>query len=166
MKIDMIKTLVLAAGLLLSAVVPAAAQEEPSAGELAAIRELLEVSRARENFIRGMELGMAAGGLTQMSDEVRQVMRDFMDEHFSYAEMEPHFIGAYADQFTEEEIRAFTAFYRTPAGMRMVERTPELGLAIQQATMGRMMELMPELMERAMEAAQDADPAPGSGRKS
>ncbi len=162
----MMKTLLLAACLLLGAAVPAAAQEEPSAGELAAIRELLEVSRARENFIRGMELGMAAGGLTQMGDEVRQVMRDFMDEHFSYAEMEPQFIKAYADQFTEAEIRAFTAFYRTPAGMRMVERAPELAMAIQQATMGRMMELMPQLMERMMEAAEDDGEAPGSGRKS
>ncbi|HYW12889.1 MAG TPA: DUF2059 domain-containing protein [Longimicrobium sp.] len=162
----MIKTLVLAAGLLLAAAAPAAAQEEPSAGEMAAIRELLEVSRARENFIRGMELGMAAGGLTELDDNLRKVVRDFMDEHFAYAELEPQFIQAYADQFTEAEIRAITAFYRTPAGMRMVERTPELGIAIQQATMGRMMELMPELMERVMEAAQEAGEAPGTGRDS
>lgn len=162
----MMKTLMLAAALLLGAALPAAAQDEPSAGEMAAIRELLEVSRTRENFIRGMELGMEAGGLMELDDNIRKVVRDFMDEHFAYAEIEPQFIQAYADQFTEEEIRAFTAFYRTPAGMRMVERTPELAVAIQQATMGRMMELMPELMQRVMEAAEEQEEAPGSGRKS
>jgi hypothetical protein len=162
----MMKTLVLAAGLLLCAAAPAAAQEEPSAGEVAAIRELLEVSRTRENFIRGMELGMEAGGLMELDDEIRAVVRGFMDEHFAYDEIEPDFIRAYADQFTEDEIRAFTAFYRTPAGMRMIERTPELALAVQQATMGRMMELMPELMERVMEAAEDDADRPGNAIKS
>ena len=161
----MMKTLILAASLLLGAALPAAAQEEPSASEMAAIRELLEVSRTRENFIRGMELGMEAGGAMELDDNVRKVLREFMDEHFAYSDIEPQFIKAYADQFTEDEIRAFTAFYRTPAGMRMVERTPELAIAIQQATMGRMMELMPELMRRVMEAVQEEGKT-GSGRDS
>ncbi len=160
------KMLILAAVLLLCAAVPAAAQEEPSPGELAAIREMLEVSRTRENFIRGMELGMEAGGMMEMDDRMRKVVRDFMDEHFSYEELEPDFIRAYAEQFTEEEIRAMTAFYRTPAGARFAERTPELTVAVQQATMGRMMELMPQLMERLMEAAEEAEAAPAQASES
>lgn len=160
------KKLILAAALLLCAAVPAAAQEEPSAGEVAAIREMLEVSRTRENFIRGMELGMEAGGMMQLDDRMRKAVRDFMDEHFSYEELEPDFIRAYADQFSEEDIRAMTAFYRTPAGARFVERTPELTIAVQQATMGRMMELMPELMQRLMEAEEEAQAAPNAGSES
>ena len=154
--------LILAAALLLCAAVPAAAQEEPSPGEVAAIREMLEVSRTHENFIRGMELGMEAGGMMKLDERTRKVVRDFMGEHFSYEAIEPDFIRAYADQFTEDEIRAITAFYRTPAGARFVERTPELTTAIQQATMGRMMGLMPELMQRLMEAAEEAEASPGS----
>ena len=110
----MMRTLLVAAVLAVCAAVPAAAQEEPSPGEVAAIREMLEVSRTRENFIR-----------------------------------------AYAEQFTEDEIRAFTVFYRTPAGARFVERTPELGIAIQRITMERLTEALPQLMERMMEAAED-----------
>jgi hypothetical protein len=156
----------MAAALLLCAAVPAAAQEEPTAGELAAVRELLEVSRTRENFIRGMELGMEAGGMMELTDELRQVIRGFMDEFFAYEELEPEFIRIYTDQFTEEEVRAITAFYRTPAGMRMVERTPEITAAIQVITMQRMQEHMPVLMERVMEAMEDEEPAAGSGSKS
>jgi hypothetical protein len=162
----MMKTLILAAVLLACAAVPAAAQEEPSPGEVAAIREMLEVSRTRENFIRGMELGMEAAGMTEMDSRMRKAVRDFMDEHFSYEELEPDFIRAYADQFTEEEIRALTAFYRTPAGARFVERTPELTTAVQQATMGRMMDLMPQLMQRLMEAAEESEAAPAKASES
>lgn len=162
----MMRMLILAAGLLLCAAAPAVAQEEPSAGEVAAIREMLEASRARENFIRGLELGMEAGGMMELDERMRKVVRDFMDEHFSYEQIEPDFIRAYADQFTEDEVRAFTAFYRTPAGTRFVERTPELSVAIQQATMGRMMQLMPQLMQSLTEAAEEAEAAPASGSKS
>lgn len=152
----MMRTLLVAAALAVCAAVPAAAQEEPSPGEVAAIREMLEVSRTRENFIRGMELGMAqGGGMVQIDGRMREVLREFMDEHFSYEELEPDFIRAYAEQFTEDEIRAFTAFYRTPAGARFVERTPELGIAIQRITMERLTEALPQLMQRMMEAAED-----------
>jgi uncharacterized protein len=160
------KTLILAAALLLCAAVPAAAQEEPSAGELAAVREFLEVSRARETFIRALELGMEQGGMMELTDELRQVIRGFMDEFFTYEELEPEFIRVYTEQFTEDEVRAITAFYRTPAGMRLVERTPELTVAIQAVTMQRMQEHMPVLMQRIMEAMEDEEPAPGAGSKS
>jgi hypothetical protein len=161
------KTLILAAALLLCAAVPAAAQEEPSAGELAAVREFLEVSRARENFIRAMELGMEQqGGMMELTDELRQVIRGFMDEFFTYEELEPEFIRVYTEQFTEQEVRAITAFYRTPAGMRLVERTPELTVAIQAVTMQRMQANMPVLMQRIMEAMEDDEPAAGAGSKS
>jgi hypothetical protein len=160
------KKLILAAALLLCAAVPAAAQEEPSASEIAAVRELLEVSRTRENFIRAMELGMEQGGMMELTEELRQVVRGFMDEFFAYDELEPEFIRIYTEQFTEEEMRAMTAFYRTPVGMRMIERTPELTVALQAMTMERMQEHMPELMERVMKAMEDDEPAPGAGSKS
>src|SRR4028118_1499476 len=112
-----VRSMVLALALLAA---PAAAQPEPSASEAAAIRELLEVSRSRETFIRSMELGMEEGGLGQLTPEVRKVVREFMDEHFRYEEMEPDLIGIYARLYTEEEIRGMTAISRRAPGRRMV----------------------------------------------
>src|SRR5688572_22684088 len=89
----------------LAAAAPAAAQPEPSAGEMAAVRELLEVSRTRDNFIRAMELGMAESGQMEMTPRMKQVLREFMDEHFRYEDMEPDFIRMYTELFTEAEIR-------------------------------------------------------------
>ncbi|HEU4885414.1 MAG TPA: DUF2059 domain-containing protein [Longimicrobium sp.] len=155
----MILALVLAAA-------PAAAQPEPTPGEVAAVRELLEVSRTRENFIRGMELGLEQGGIGEMTPEIRAVLREFMDEHFRYDEMEPDFIRMYADAFTEEEIRGLTAFYRTPIGQRVVETLPEIGAASQRIVMERLQSAMPELMQAMMEAMQAEEQKSGARPKS
>lgn len=147
------KKLLMMLAVALCAAVPAAAQE-PTASEAAAVRELLEVSRTRENFIRAMELGMEQGGMGEMTPEVRRVLREFMDEHFRYEDMEPEMIRMYAELYTEEEIRGMTAFYRTPLGQRMVETLPELSAASQRIAMERLQSVMPQLMQRLMEAMQ------------
>jgi uncharacterized protein len=146
-KLLMILALVLAA-------VPAAAQPEPTPGEVAAVRELLEVSRTRENFIRGMELGLEQGGMGEITPQIRAVLREFMDEHFRYEEMEPDFIRMYTDAYTEEEIRGLTAFYRTPLGQRLIETLPEISAASQRIVMERLQSVMPQLMQAMMEAMQ------------
>ena len=86
------KKLLMTLALLLACAVPAAAQPEPSAGEAAAVRDLLEASRTRENFIKAMELGMEQGGMGELTPRVRQVLREFMEEHFRYEDLEPEFI--------------------------------------------------------------------------
>jgi hypothetical protein len=156
----------LLAVLALLAAVPAAAQPEPSASEVAAIRELLEVSRTRENFIRGMELGMEQGGMGEITPEVRAVLREFMDEHFRYEEMEPDFIRMFADTYTEEEIRGLVAFYRTPLGQRMIETLPEITAASQRIVMERLQTALPELMQRMMEVMQEQEQKSGPTPKS
>ena len=130
---------------------PAAAQPEPSASEVAAVRELLEVSRSRESFIRAMELGMEESGMGELTPEVRKVVREFMDEHFRYEEIEPDLIAVYTRLYTEDEISGMTAFYRTPLGQRMVETSPELSVALQGTVQRRLQANMQQLVERIME---------------
>lgn len=149
-----IRSMVLALALFAA---PAAAQPEPSASEVAAVRELLEVSRTRENFIRAMELGMEQGGMGEMTPRIRAVLRQFMDEHFRYDEMEPDFIRMYTETFTEEEIRGLTAFYRTPVGQRAIETLPEISAASQRIVMQRLQSAMPELIRRMTEAMEEQE---------
>ena len=153
------KKLLMTLALTLLCAAPAAAQPEPSAGEIAAARDLLAASNTRENFIRAMELGMEQGGMGELTPAVRQVLREFMDEHFNYDDMEPDFIRMYTDLYTEEEIRGMTAFYRTPVGQRMVQTLPELSAASQRIVMERMQTAMPELMQRIMAAMQEPQAA-------
>jgi hypothetical protein len=150
---------------LLLAATPAAAQPEPTPGEMEAARELLQVSNTRDNFIRGLELGMEMAGMGELTPELQTALREFMDEHFRFEDMEPDFIRMYADLYTEEEIRGMTAFYRTPIGRRVVETMPDLMAASQRITQERMEAVMPQLMQRIMEVMEEeeeSDPAPKS----
>ncbi|HEX2206870.1 MAG TPA: DUF2059 domain-containing protein [Longimicrobium sp.] len=156
------KKLLMVLALAVCAAVPAAAQPEPSPGETAAVRELLQVSRTRENFIRAMELGMEQGGMGELTPQVQQVLRDFMDEHFRYEDLEPEFIRMYTELYTEEEIRGMTAFYRTPLGQRMIETLPELSAASQRIAQERLQAVMPQLMQAIMEAMEEPGPTPES----
>lgn len=143
------KKLLLMLALVLACAAPAAAQ--PSESEAAAVRELLEVTRSRENFIRAMELGMEQGGGVKLTPAVRTALRAFMAEHFRYEELEPDFIRMYTDLYTEEEIRGMIAFYGTPLGQRMIETLPELSAASQGIVQQRLQTAMPQLIERLME---------------
>ena len=163
------KKLSMALALVLAAAAPAAAQPgqgEPSASELAAARELLEVSRTRENFILAMELGMEQGGMGELTPEVRTVLREFMDEHFRFEDLEPEMIRLYADLYTEEEIRGMTAFYRTPLGQRMIETLPQLSAASTRIAQERLQTVMPQLIQRIMEVMEDEEQKPGAVPKS
>lgn len=130
---------------------PALAQEPATPGEVEAAREMLEASRSHENFVRGLALGIEQGS-NELTPRVRQVLHEFMEEHFRYEEMEPEFIRIYTELFTEEELRSFTAFYLSPAGQRMALLTPELQAATSRVATARMEELTPLLMERLMAA--------------
>jgi uncharacterized protein len=161
------KPLFIALALALAAAAPAAAQPEPSASEMEAVRELLEVSRTRETFIRSMELGMEQGSGGQLPPEVKQVLREFLDEHFRYEDLEPEFIRLYADLYTEEELRGMTAFYRTPIGQRVIATSPDLAVGSQRIAQERLQAVMPQLMELLMQAMdedeeEDEDPPAGS----
>ncbi|HEX6372812.1 MAG TPA: DUF2059 domain-containing protein [Longimicrobium sp.] len=138
---------------LVLAAAPAAAQPEPAESEMAAARELLEVSRSRENFIRGMEIGMEVG-MGQLTPELRTAVRQVLDEHFPYEDLEPGMARLYADIYTEAEIRAMTAFYRTPLGQRMIETLPELTAGSQRVAQERLQVVMPELVRRIQEVIQ------------
>jgi hypothetical protein len=150
---------------LMLAAAPAAAQPEPTPGEVAAVRELLEASRTRENFIRAMELGMEQGGMGELTPAMRQALREFMNEHFRYEDLEPDMIRIYTDLYTEEDIRGMTAFYRTPLGERMVATLPELSAATQGVVQQRLQAVMPLLIQRiteVMEEEETSTPTPRS----
>jgi uncharacterized protein len=147
----MLKHLAAAAVLAFAAALPAPAQESPAPGAVAAARELLEASRARETFIRALELGMEEGGGVELTPALRRTLGEFMDEHFRYEDLEPAFVRMYTDLFTEEEMRGIIAFYRTPVGQRLVERTPEMAAASQRIANERLQAVMPLLVQMLTE---------------
>lgn len=147
------KKLILALVLLFAGALPAAAQGEPSAEEMAAAREVLRASQAREGFVRGFELGMAESAGSDMTEQMKSVIREVMLEEFDWDEMEPEYARLYADLFTLDELRQLTAFYNSPVGRRMAETSPELAVGVQRIVNPRLQAVLPRLMQRVMEQA-------------
>ena len=56
----------------------------------------------------------------------KEVMRKFLGKHISYKALKDDLIQIYVDEFTEPELRQISAFYKTPAGKKMVEKGPAL----------------------------------------
>lgn len=108
----------------------------------ASIRELLEVSHARQmmdqmygSSLQGMFdtiLQSEANGreipehrkpaLNRFKERLEALMREKM----GWQVMEPDVIHLYASTFTQEEVEGMVAFYRTPAGQAVIEKMPQL----------------------------------------
>jgi len=73
-------------------------------------------------------------------------------EELSWDKLRPMYVQIYQQSFTQEEIDALTAFYRTPAGMAFVAKMP----AVMQRSMGAMQSRMRPLLDRMQQAVDEA----------
>lgn len=56
----------------------------------------------------------------------RQVMLDFFAKYMSWASLKDDMAQIYMDEFSIDEIKELTAFYKTPVGHKVAQRLPEL----------------------------------------
>jgi hypothetical protein len=87
-----------------------------------------------------------------------------MDTQLGWNVMEPEYIKLYADTFTDEELDGIIAFYKSPAGISLIEKTPELtkqASALVQAKMVILQPQMKQLLEDFVKS-QTAAPSPSS----
>lgn len=70
-------------------------------------------------------------------------------EEMNWAFMRPLMVGIYRDTFTQEEVDAQIAFYRTPAGASVVAKLPAVMDATMAALQQRMRSMIPKLQALA-----------------
>ncbi len=150
----LLKTLVLAAGLLATAAPGAAAQDTVSVtpSHQAAGERLLRAMHTEEMLARTMEL-MFSSMLEQDPEmaEMEDILREFVAEAVDWETMGPLMLQVYVETYTEEELNAMAAFYETPMGQRIVLKMPELTARTSLLSQQQMQERMPELIGRMME---------------
>lgn len=100
----------------------------------------------------------------QIVDFQQRVM-DVVNQKIGWKALEPDFITLYASTYTEEELDGIVAFYKSPVGQRMIEKTPELTAKSTQITQQKMSELQPQLSQMVQDfmkqmAAATGKPAP------
>ncbi len=121
---------------------------EPEDPRRAAVLELLEVCRTVEN-LETTVVNMAEMQIKDMPElaPTRQILIGFYRKCFSFEALKEEIIAVYLDNFTLEELRAITAFYRTPAGKKLAERTLRISTAGMNIGRERMQKHLPALQK-------------------
>ena len=105
----------------------------------------------------------AASQQNPMMAQYREVMRAWAAKYLSWAELGAPLARLYAETFTEAELRAFVAFYRTPAGRQLARLTPELTQRSGKLGAEISAKHAPELI-RMMQAQSEKPPSDGRPR--
>lgn len=104
----------------------------------------------------------------QVIDRMVRRSTQVVREEMSWQKLEPIYIRLYQESFTEDEMQAMLAFYRTPTGQALIEKMPALTkrtmVEVQAMTVGMMPRLQEVLRDFAaeMKAAQPAAKAPAA----
>ena len=98
-----------------------------------------------------------------LNDEQKASLEDFQKQifetvnaHVGWKAMEPDYVDLYAQTYTEDELDAIIAFYKTPAGMSMIAKTPELSQKSMTLVQQKMVSLQPQIQQMVEDFARKA----------
>lgn len=128
----------------------------------ASIRQLLEVTQARE-LIDGMHtqidamtnagIDQALAGKTpsdgeqQAIDNMKRKIALLMRDELAWQRMEPIYLRLYRETLSEDEVVGMLDFYRTPAGQAMIRKMPLLMQKLMPELQGMMATMMPKMQK-------------------
>jgi hypothetical protein len=131
--------------ILLTAGLPARADDE---SHRQAAEELLRAMRVDKQMESALEQTLDVSIKSQPSlKPYREVMRKFFAKHIGYDALKEDLVKIYVEEFTEPELRQILAFYKTPAGKKMVEKSPALMSKSMQLSMERVSKNQDELKQ-------------------
>ncbi len=104
-------------------------------------------------------LGQAAGGMSQSERDAfvafqQKLMGDMMDSVLG-PDLQAEMAKAYSETFSEAELNAQAAFYSTPAGQALIDKTPEVQAKLQGMITPRILGNMGKIQASTKEFMQD-----------
>ncbi len=83
-------------------------------------------------------------------------------QQLSWDALRGDFIQAYAEAFSEDELKGLVAFYDSPLGQKLVEKQPAVTEKMGRLTQQKMMAVMPTIMQKIKDSAQKPSPTPAA----
>lgn len=122
------KSCCLALALLTSTAVADETTHRQAAGELLDMVSGPATLRAGFNLVLSPMLDSMRqqGAPEPLIAEFKDAFNDWLEKEIVWEEMKPEMISLYTREFEESEIRAITAFYKSPAGAKALKKLPEL----------------------------------------
>jgi hypothetical protein len=146
------------------------------ASKLAKIQEFFKVSKMDQMMAQVMQQAMdqVDSGMTQQimgvklsSDQQQRVdqlndkVRKVVSGALGWENLEPEYAKIYAEAYTEQQIDDILAFYKSPTGQAMVEKTPVLLKQATAISQDRLAVVIPELQKLMKDfAAQESTGTP------
>ena len=88
-----------------------------------------------------------------IAEKYMKRITQLMREELVWDKLKTQMVGAYVAVYTEDEIKEITAFYKSPAGVKMIAKMPELMQASMQITQNQMQQIMPKIQALSQEMA-------------
>jgi uncharacterized protein len=141
------------------------------ASKLAKIEELFKVSKMDRLTNESMKLAMdqvnsgmmqqlmgvqLSANQQQKVSELSEKVANIVKEALSWDKLEPDYAKLYAATYTEEEIDGILAFYKSPAGQAMVEKSPTVLKQASAIAQDRMKAAVPEIQKLMKDYITDA----------
>ena len=129
---------------------------EPSSLQLASkLIKQLNIDAQSEVMAKNMR-DMQARQISQLKlpPEAMPAVNEYLDKQlallfsiFKSDEMRNDYAKAYMNVYSKEELKEIVAFYDSPAGIKMLEKTPELTTTIMKVAEKYVMEIQPESLK-------------------
>jgi uncharacterized protein len=84
-------------------------------------------------------------------DEFQKKAFDLIQSQMGWKALEPDYVDIYAKNFTDEQLDAILVFYKSPAGVALVEKLPTLTAEGSQLAQAKMTALQPQLRQLIQE---------------
>ena len=112
------------------------------ASRMAKAQELLQVAKMDPGFKQMLERAQntvktqTTRQVTAPADKaaLEEKISPVLAQELNWDKLKPRYVKAYADTFTEEELDAILAFYKSPAGQAWFAKSPEVGEKARQIT--------------------------------
>lgn len=135
------------------------AEEKVTDKTHAAAQELLEAMQIDDTFNKTIEASVDMQiQQNPMIAPYREVMLKFFAKYMSWESLKDDVAKIYTDEFTAEELKELTAFYKTPTGTKAALRLPvlmnkgaQLGISRVQEHMGELQQMIQEESKRIAE---------------
>lgn len=117
--------------------------------------EQLDIAAQSEVMAKNMR-DMQARQIAKLDlpEEAMPAVNEYLDKQlallfsiFKSDQMRADYAKAYMNVYSYQELKEIVAFYGSPAGKKMLEKTPELNTAIMIVAEGYVMEIQPEALK-------------------
>ncbi len=121
------------------------------------IRKMMPAQTEKMMQTMGPTNAVSNAAMSNMATHQDKVM-EMVTQEMSWDKIKEDYITLYAETFTEEEMQGLIAFYKTPAGVAMLVKQPELMQRTMEMSQKMMLRIAPKIQEMTQEMMKNMKP--------